>query len=307
MFKNKQGVSRIALTLITAVSLLQFSTHTLAFDDKLKIYGSSEFDNSVNYDLFGNLLPGNEGEFGIVSGGTAIKSTFDTDSVVTGSNPVGAIPVWSDPVPDETGRLTQLNDGVGFKSAGSLTDGDYIVSQLFSKMSLTNTSSNSLFEVSLKLDYEHWVNADNTTITLGNDPYPGSIVESRLSFNNIFWYSRLLSDTDPDPDYGDFDSHLIDDSTGADGFTGTTGKKISHLDSDTLNILLNPGETFDVKFVWFMEGLNFETTGFMESSMDAFLSIDSVKRSTVPLPGTLFLVGIGVILLSVQRRLRRKL
>lgn len=278
MFNDKQGVSRIALTLITVVSLLHFSTaHSVPFNSELEISGSSEFNQA-----WSDGFEGNAGSFGIVSGGSATNSSFATDSSVTGTNPV-------------TGALTDINDEVGFSSAGSLENGDYLASSLSSSMTLENKSSNSLFEVAVRFDYNHMVNADSDLIEAAFTPHGEAYLYSILELTNSFGSGSFRSELWSDTYELDYDEN---------GLLSSYGEVISFSGSSLLTFFLNPSDILELDLIWAMEGEDFLGDGFLESSITTSMSIESVTATAVPLPGTLFLVGIGVILLTLQRSLR---
>lgn len=274
----KQRMSQFCFTLTTTALLLNLSIAEAApFSTDLLINGSSDFNES--WSLGAN---GGAGSFGVISAGTSTESTFATDSSVTGSNPV-------------SGALTDINDGVSFSSITSMTDGDYIASSLSSSISLINSSSSSLFEVSLRLDYSHTVNADSDTIASAlsghGNAYLYSIMELEKNSTSGLFYSEIWSDTLDE----DYDSH-------SGGLTGTYGDEISASGSEIINVLLNPLDMFELDLYWSMEGWDDLNTGLVESNITTFLSIESVTERAVPAPATFWLIGLGLGLIGLAKR-----
>lgn len=213
---------------------------------------------------------GSSGGFSVVESGATTASTYDTVPIVTGDNPL-------------TGLLTDFGDGFGFTGSASVTD-DGFAAGVDTTIQLINTSSSNIYKVFFRLSYSNSVNAD------GDDAFADSelILGSNGGFDDVF-FSDLKSDTF----FGDEDAGLL---------TGGFGDPLLDNGDFLFSFILNPSDILDLDMSWTLEGGDF-ASGLAESDFSVFLSIDSVDVKT-PLPGTLFLVGIGIILLPLQRRLR---
>jgi hypothetical protein len=185
--------------------------------------------------------------------------------------------------------LTDIGDGVGFTGTASATGGtptapDEFAIGIDTVMSLTNTSASDIYAVTFRLSWSNYVNAD------GADAFADSelTLGSNGGFDDVF-FNDLASDIP----FGDEIAGIP---------TGNAGDPLSDSGDFLFSFLLNPTDVLDLELSWTLEGADF-AGGLAEADLSAFLSIESVDVRA-PLPGTLFLVGIGMILLPLQRRLR---
>lgn len=181
------------------------------------------------------------------------------------------------------GSLTDINDGVGFTGTAGVTDDEFAIG-IDTVMSLTNSSASDIYEVAFRLSYSNFVEAS------GGDAYADSelTLGSNGGFDDVF-FSDLFTDT------------VNGNEVGGNPVAGFGGP-LSESGDFTFDFLLNPSDILDLELSWTLEGGDF-ASGYAGADLSAFLSIDSVVVRT-PLPGTLFLVGIGMILLPLQRRMR---
>ena len=271
MFTVKHLISRIGLAFIAGALAFNLSVaHAIPFTTDLSISGSTVFDDAFS---FGNT----SGDFSVVSGGGATTSTYSGSSV-TGANPLA-------------GTLTDINDGFGFTGTASATDDTFGIG-FDTALSIFNSSATDVYEVVFKLSYSNMVNAT------GGD----AVADSELTlgcnggFDDLF-FSDLVSDT-------------VNGNVDNGNDTGTYGGLLSASSDDFFTFLLNPSDLLNLDMVWTLEDFSGDYAGgFAEAELSAFLSIDSVTLqgggpTPVPLPATFFLVGLGLILLPLQRRLR---
>ena len=267
MFTIKHVVSRIGLAFTAGALVFHLSVaHAIPFASGLIITGDTTFDNVFS---FGPT----SGDFSVVSGGSTTTSTYADFSVI-GANPLG-------------GSLTDIGDGFGFTGIASATDEEFAIG-IDTAMSLTNSSASDIYLVTFKLSYSNLVNAD------GGDAFADSelTLDSEMNLDgNITeeFFTDLKSDT------------FFGDEIGG-GLTGGFGDILSESGDMFLSFTLNPSDFLDLNMIWTLEGGDFDGA-LAEAELSAFISIDSVVVKT-PLPGTLFLVGIGLILLPLQRRMR---
>lgn len=266
MFKVKHTISRFGLALTATAFALHLSVaHAVPFNTDISIDASSSFDAPFS--------SGGNGNFGVVSGGTSTVSTYANDSTVTGANPI-------------LSPLTDINDGVGFSgntfsSTTSVIDA-YFALGLDTSLNLTNNSSSEAYEVVFKLDYKNMVNAD------GADAWSRSTLTVEKDTFTLVFFSDLLSDS------------LFSDFDGVAN-TGTFGDVLSQSGEEFFNVFINPLDTLQLEMNWTLEGEDLTLNGLAEADLSAFLSVHAVN---VPLPGTFILVGIGMLMLPLQRRMR---
>lgn len=278
MITLKHKVSRLGLALSATALALHFSVANAApFSSDITGNGSSSFDEGV--------ATGGIGVFGVISGESATTSSYDENSIVTGSNPV-------------TAPLTDINDGVAFVGLGA-TD-DYFATGFNTSISLFNSSSSDSYEVVFRLDYSNMVNAD------GDNAFSRSLLTVGLDipFTPEFFFSELSSDTL----FGDLDSS---------GDLTTSGDELIETGEEFFTFILDPTDTLGLKMNLAVEGevvqpagplLNqvgvVQDLGFAESETYASLTLASIEQVRAPIPSTFILVGIGMILLPLQRRVR---
>lgn len=74
--------------------------------------------------------------------------------------------------------------------------------------------------------------------------------------------------------------------------------------SSIISFSLNPADIPELNNIWTMEGWDELGDGILENSVTSSMRIESMIPRAVPLLSALILIGVGVILLSTQRRQR---
>lgn len=200
-----------------------------------------------------------------VVSGGATTTSTYSDFAVTGDNPL-------------TGPLTDNNDGSGFTGTAGATGEEFAIGfdTVISALNDTSTTQTVVF----KLDYSNMVNAD------GGDAFADSELTLNDDNGEIF-FSDLKSDTL----FGDEVSGVL---------TGQFGAML--MDSDILffSYMLNPSEAVNLTMSWTLEGGDFDggAGGLAEANLSANLTI-------VPLPGAWLFMLSGMLLLPLQRLMRR--
>lgn len=267
MFTVKKLSNGIGLVLTAALALQVSVAQAVPFDPGLSVSGSVTLDTGFTVNGSGTL-----------------------DATVGGSSHNLAYP-GTVSINVAPGGISDINDGIGFtgqayETASDLGPGEFAIG-IDSIMSLVNTTVSSIFDVTFKLSYSNLVEAG------GPDAFSDSelTLGSNGGFDDIF-FSDLISDT------------LNGNEIGGNPAAGFGGE-LSEAGDLFFSFTLNPSDILDLEMVLTLEGGEF-ADGFAKADILAFLSIDQVDvRSTaVPLPGTFVLVGLGLILLPLQRRMR---
>lgn len=186
-----------------------------------------------------------------------------------------------------TGPLTNFLDGTGFNGTASATDDAFIIG--FDTVISVLNDTGIAQTVRFRLDYSNMVNAD------GPDAYAQS---------NFF----LFDDINP----GDlFSSHLMSDSLNGDEngglpinldpIDGSYGEVLMESGSMIFSYDLDHLETVDLTMRWELDGGDF--SGGLDDLAEASLS---ANLTIVPLPGALLFMVSGLLLLPLQRLLRKK-
>ena len=185
-----------------------------------------------------------------------------------------------------TGPLTDILDGSGFNGSASVTDTDPVtefgIGFDTNITVLNNTGSQQT--VSFRLDFSNMVNAD------GDDAFSDSelILQEKLvgdlDFTEVF-FSDLVSDTS------------FGDAVGGVG-TGLFGESLMENGSQIFSYTLNDSEQIELQMSWTLSGGVFPDVGLAEANLTAELTL-------VPLPGSLLFMVSGMLLLPLQRLLRK--
>ena len=208
--------------------------------------------------------------FGPTSGSFSLTSGgITTSETYSGSTATG------NPL---TGSLTQNFDGTGFSGFASATDSDFLVG--FDTVITVFNDEAGQKEVKLRLDYSNMVNAD------GDDAFAHS---NLFLFDNINPGDIFFSDLKSDTAFGDENGGVL---------TGGSGEMLSESGSMVFSYMLAPLDTLELNMIWTLEGGDF-AGGLAEADLSANLTI-------VPLPGALLFMVSGLLLLPLQRLLRRK-
>lgn len=270
MFTIKHLISRIGLAFIAGTLAFNLSVaHAIPFTSDLSITGETAFDDTFS---FGNT----SGDFSVVSGGGTTASTYSGSSV-TGANPLA-------------GTLTDINDGFGFTGTASATNDTFGIG-FDTNLNIFNNSLVDVYEIVFKLSFSNRVNATGSDAVSDSELTLGS----NGGVDDLF-FSDLVSDTV---------NGNSDDGNGTGGFGGI----LSASGDEFFTFLLNPSDMIDLDMSWTLEDFSGDYAGGLaEADLSAFLSVYSVTQqggpAPVPLPATFFLVGLGLILLPLQRRMR---
>lgn len=208
------------------------------------------------------------GSFSLVSGGTSTTATFSGDTATT--NPL-------------SGPLTDAFDGSGFTGSASASNDSFAIGFDTVISVLNDTASTQT--VVFRLDYSNMVNAD------GGDAYADSelTLDQKLAGETDFseiYFSDLLSDT------------FFGDEVGGVA-TGQSGETLMDSGVELFTYMLNPSDQIELKMSWTLEGGDF-LGGQAEANLSADLTI-------VPLPGAFLLMLSGLLLLPLQRLMRKYL
>jgi MYXO-CTERM domain-containing protein len=251
----------------------------------LSLSGSVQFDITDSDPAEGGASQ--SATLNLTSGGSASSSSVDSALAVTGSNPL-------------SGNFTETGDGVGMVLANSGTGGtlsDPVGSANFGgdySISLTNNSATDSYDVVLRIAYNHSVDAD------GSDAYAaGEMVfdEAPIDLTELF-FSDLVSDT------------FFGDEVGG-SLTGTYGDPQGETGSLLLTFSLNPSTSLILVGTQDLEGGSFASDSSYSGLLDVFISVDSVTNTTrppsptIPIPGVLPLLGLGLLVLGLRRNDRR--
>ena len=190
-----------------------------------------------------------------------------TTSTYSGSAVTGANPL--------TGPLTNNNDGSGFTGTASATNEEFSIGFDTVISALNDTSSTQT--VVFRLDFSNRVNAD------GGDAYADSALTLNDDNGEIF-FSDLKSDT------------LFGDEVSG-SLTGQFGDVLNDSGVLFFSFILNPSDVVNLAMSWTLEGGDFEG-GWAEADLSANLTV-------VPLPGSLLFMLSGMLLLPLQRLMRR--
>ena len=249
------------------------SAHAVPFSSDISITGSLAFDDATAF-VGGDGT--HSGSLTATQGGSDTTTTYDDTSVSSGINPLA-------------GMLTDIGDGFSFRGSGSAST---VFGEIFGGVDLAvemaNTSVSDSYEVVLGVDFFHSVDAG------GADAYIESVFDL---FDRGSPGSEMFTDIVSDTFFGD-ERNLVP--------LGTFGAEVT--DSDTLGLTyqLDPGDVLELAGFYTLEGL-FPESGTIAGSYDFGFEILDVSRLSapppdVPLPGTVFLLGAGLLGLAGAAR-----
>jgi len=240
----------------------------------LNITGSIEFDSGNTY---AHDTASGSGGMTLTSGGSDTSTSFDGTGSFVGSNPLNV-------------SLTDIGDGVGGNAAFSGTNPSEYLTGWDLTLGLQNTSATDTYQVNFRIDY------DNSVDSSGDDSFGRSefLVGTTSGGDDIF-ASFLFSDT----------VNGNEDTAGpAAGFGGPMSEVGPYL----FFINIGPLESLSLFGLWTLDGGVYADPGASLASIDSFISITGVENLTTPIPepGTLVLLGSGLVGLVFAANRRRK-
>lgn len=209
----------------------------------------------------------NDFSFGATSGTFNVVSGGATTTATYAGDTASANPL--------SGPLTDIYDGSGFTGTASATNAEFAIGFDTEISALNNTSSTQT--VVFRLDFSNRVNAD------GSDAFADSELTLNDDNGEIF-FSDLKSDTS----FGDAVGGIS---------TGQSGDVLDESGVLFFSYILNSSETVNLFMNWTLEGGDF-AGGLAEADLSANLTV-------VPLPGSLLFMLSGMLLLPLQRLMRR--
>lgn len=201
-----------------------------------------------------------------VLGGTTTSSNFGNNPALPGTASQG-------------GSFGAAGDGIGAlfsmsgNGAGAQTDGLFLDYTL----NLLNSSVDRIFVITFSALIENGVSAS------GRDAFAFSDVSFRDAAN-----AELV-----------FSDHRVDTLNPANTFDADSP-------THTFSVTLAPGQSASFSALQRQRGGSFSSDGSYNAVLDAFLRLDSIDSrggdNDVPLPATLPLLALGLMLMSVSRR-----
>ena len=260
---------------VAAAALLAFNVEAVPIPGDLSITGSADFDEG-----FALADPGvsQSGDYSATEGGVATTNTIN-GATVTGADPLPA-------------TFTNTGDGFGLNIVSS-TDGavgEFAFGIDFS-IDLANNSATDTFQIFFGLDFMNSVDAN------GADAFADSELTLDQDALEIF-FSDIVSEI-----------LFAGDQNGGVPL-GTFGDMVSDSGAFAFDLTLAPGDIANLLMDYTLIGGNFVSGGDAFAALNASLDITDVINLTspipVPEPGTLSLLGIGLIGLFGLRRKRVK-
>lgn len=256
---------------LAAVLLAGSAAWAVPISSSLSITGSVTLDTGNSFNPVGSAHQ--SGTLQHVAGGVVTSSSF-TDTPST----IGTASL--------TGGLTDISDGIGahFSMNGSATaSGTHQTDGLFADF-LLNLSNNSLTDT-FTITFRALIT--NTVAASGGDAFAFSDISVRDASN----VEVLFSD------------HRVDTVNAGNNLTADSM-------SNTFSITLTPGASASFSALQRQRGGTFQA-GNYSADLNAFLFIDGVtggndnNNNSVPVPGSLPLVLLGLLSLVASRRPRR--
>jgi hypothetical protein len=235
-------------------------------------------DGSIEFDTGNSFIDGGASQSGTLR---ATVGGSNTDTTYSGNLPVGANPILA--------SFTDTDDGLSLfgSAAGSNVDDEFFTGIDLS-MTLANSSATDTYEVVVRISYDQDVDSD------GTDAYAESAFTVDEPGPVEVFFSEILSDT------------VNGDQK--DGVPlGTFGALVEDMGIDFLTINLAPGASTTLAGALTLEGGVFLDPGSAGGNFSFSLTIDGVDNvtptdPTIPIPGTLLLLGGGLAVLTWRRR-----
>ena len=252
---------------VTTLVCMLSNAHAVPFTPSVVVTGSSDFDQVYSFGASGN--------FSLTSGGSTTTTNYDAAGVTSGADPL-------------TGALTDTGDGIAISgNAGPVSD--FFGVGIDSLVTVTNNASGNI-SVVFGLDFSNMVDATGTD----------AFVESELTLAKRVTGEAVFSEV--------FASHLVTDTLNGNEFNGVPVAGLGGPLSDSGNLLfsylLAPSEILELEFVWTLNDASGDYAG--DGSVSADLAASLTVDAVVPLPGSLLFMVSGMLLLPLQRLLRKK-
>ncbi|MDA3789434.1 MAG: PEP-CTERM sorting domain-containing protein [Desulfobacula sp.] len=274
-------VKKVAITtgIVLFCSLISQSSIMAATIGTSDITTAGSFIEFATGDLFFLGPVTLNGGYSKKEGGADTGSTYNATGITSGLNPIYA-------------DFTALGDGFGLSGAvDTQYDSEFLVGIDFGLI-LVNQSLTDDYKVTIQVDYSNWVDAG------GGDAWADSEFTIDDSSGERF-FTDVISDT---VNGDEFNGNLL----------ASFGDKVSDIGPQVFDVLLN-ADTFEtLSGAWTMEGgtPSADANSIALADFSATVSIMGVENLSspnpiIPEPGTIFLLGFGLLGMAGLSRTRK--